>query len=132
MDDSKAAVIASARDPLGGKIRRGVFNSVAELEEAIRRLIRDHNGQAKPFVWTKTAEVIFEKLSRLPALCGRQRQHRRLCTWCENAQLDDAGAGLLRLRPHRRAKRHHLCRGTAIRYRVRARRADTDEFRHYD
>ena len=48
------------------KIRRGVFKSVADLEEAIRRYIRDHNGQAKPFVWTKTAEVIFEKLSRLP------------------------------------------------------------------
>ena len=50
------------------KIRRGVFKSVAELEEAIRIYIRDHNGQAKPFVWTKTAKVIFEKLSRLPAL----------------------------------------------------------------
>ena len=49
------------------KIRRGVFKSVAELEDAIRTYIRDHNGQAKPFVWTKTAEVIFEKLSRLPA-----------------------------------------------------------------
>ena len=45
----------------------GVFKSVADLEEAIRRYIREHNGQAKPFVWTKTAEVIFEKLSRLPA-----------------------------------------------------------------
>ena len=43
-----------------------MFKSVADLEEAIRRYIRDHNGQAKPFVWTKTAEVIFEKLSRLP------------------------------------------------------------------
>ena len=48
------------------KIRRGVFKSVAELENAIRTYIRDHNGQAKPFVWTKTAEVIFDKLSRLP------------------------------------------------------------------
>ena len=49
------------------KIRRGVFKSVAELEDAIRAYIRDHNGQAKPFVWTKTAEIIFGKLSRLPA-----------------------------------------------------------------
>jgi len=48
------------------KIRRGVFKSVAEREEAIHAYIRDHNGQAKPFAWTKTAEVIFEKLSRLP------------------------------------------------------------------
>jgi len=49
------------------KIRRGVFKSVSDLKESIRRYIRDHNGQAKPFVWTKAAEVIFEKLSRLPS-----------------------------------------------------------------
>lgn len=49
------------------KIRRGVFKSVADLEEAIRHYISNHNGQAKPFVWTKTANAIFDKLSRLPA-----------------------------------------------------------------
>lgn len=49
------------------RIRRGVFRSVADLEDAIRRYIREHNGQAKPFVWTKTAEAIFDKLDRLPA-----------------------------------------------------------------
>ena len=49
------------------RIRRGVFTSVAELEDAIRRYIQDHNRHAKPFVWTKTADEIFEKLSRLPA-----------------------------------------------------------------
>jgi len=49
------------------RIRRGVFRSVAELEDAIRRYIQDHNRQAKPFVWTKTADEIFAKLSRLPA-----------------------------------------------------------------
>ena len=48
------------------RIRRGVFKSVAELEDAIRRYIQDHNRQAKPFVWTKTADEIFAKLSRLP------------------------------------------------------------------
>jgi len=49
------------------RIRRGVFRSVAELEDAIRRYISDHNGHAKPFVWTKTAKEICEKLNRLPA-----------------------------------------------------------------
>ena len=49
------------------RIRRGVFKSVAELEDAIKRYIADHNRNAKPFVWTKTADEIFEKLSRLPA-----------------------------------------------------------------
>jgi transposase len=48
------------------RIRRGVFTSVAELEEAIRRYIQEHNRQAKPFVWTKTANQIFDKLSHLP------------------------------------------------------------------
>lgn len=49
------------------RIRRGVFTSVAELEDAIRRYIAHHNRQAKPFVWTKSADQILEKLSRLPA-----------------------------------------------------------------
>jgi len=48
------------------RIRRGVFKSVAELEEAIRRYIQDHNQRAKPFIWTKTADEIFAKLNRLP------------------------------------------------------------------
>ncbi len=49
------------------RIRRGVFKSIAELEDAIRRYIRDHNGHPKPFVWTKSAKEIFGKLKRLPA-----------------------------------------------------------------
>jgi transposase len=48
------------------QIRRGVFKSVAELEEAIRRYIREHNRSSKPFVWTKPADTIFSKLTRLP------------------------------------------------------------------
>jgi transposase len=49
------------------RIRRGVFTSVRELEDAIRKYIKEHNGQSKPFVWKKTAKTIFDKLSRLPA-----------------------------------------------------------------
>jgi len=48
-------------------IRRGVFRSVADLQHAIARYIRAHNKAAKPFVWTKPAEEILDKLSRLPA-----------------------------------------------------------------
>jgi transposase len=48
------------------QIRRGVFKSVADLEDAIRRYIREHNRSSKPFVWTKPANTIFSKLSRLP------------------------------------------------------------------
>ncbi|ADP69611.1 Integrase catalytic region [Rhodomicrobium vannielii ATCC 17100] len=47
------------------RIRRGVFKSVADLEDAIKRYIADHNRNAKPFVWTKTADEIFDKLNRL-------------------------------------------------------------------
>ena len=43
------------------RIRRGVFTSVAALEEAIRTYIREHNKTAKPFAWTKPAETILAK-----------------------------------------------------------------------
>jgi transposase len=49
------------------RIRRGVFKSVADLEDAIARYIREHNQSSKPFVWTKPADTILAKLSRLPA-----------------------------------------------------------------
>ena len=48
------------------RLKRGVFRSVADLEQAIARYIREHNGDPKPFVWTKPAKVIIGKLSRLP------------------------------------------------------------------
>jgi transposase len=46
------------------RIRRGVFTSVAELEEAIHDYLDRHNCDPKPFVWTKTADVILEKERR--------------------------------------------------------------------
>jgi hypothetical protein len=48
------------------QIRRGVFKSVADLEDAIHRYIREHNRSSKPFVWTKPAHTILAKLKRLP------------------------------------------------------------------
>jgi hypothetical protein len=48
-------------------IRRGVFKSVVDLQAAINRYIREHNQDPKPFVWTKSADSILDKLSRLPA-----------------------------------------------------------------
>jgi transposase len=49
------------------RIRRGVFRSVPDLQDAITRYIRDHNKAAKPFAWTKPADTILGKLARLPA-----------------------------------------------------------------
>jgi transposase len=48
------------------RIRRGVFKSVADLQHAIRRYINEHNRSSRPFVWTKPAEAIVAKISRLP------------------------------------------------------------------
>jgi transposase len=46
------------------RIRRGVFRSVAELEAAIMTYLENHNADPKPFVWTKSASQIFEKVAR--------------------------------------------------------------------
>ena len=48
------------------RIRRGAFQSVVDLQAAINRYIGEHNNDPKPFVWTKTADAIFDKLNRLP------------------------------------------------------------------
>jgi transposase len=49
------------------RIRRGVFRSVVDLQAAINRYISEHNDHPKPFVWTKPANTIIDKLKRLPA-----------------------------------------------------------------
>ena len=49
------------------RIRRGVFRSIADLQAAINAYLAEHNARPKPFVWTKSAEVILAKIDRLPA-----------------------------------------------------------------
>ena len=46
------------------RIRRGVFQSVPDLETAIRDYLDTHNADPKPFVWTKTANDILAKTAR--------------------------------------------------------------------
>ena len=46
-------------------IRRGSFRSTKELAEKIDQFVKSYNKSSKPFVWTATAESIFEKLERL-------------------------------------------------------------------
>ena len=46
------------------QIRRGAFKSVAELEAAITGYLDKHNAAPKPFVWTKAADVILDKVDR--------------------------------------------------------------------
>lgn len=46
------------------RIRRGVFKSVADLEEAIEDYLLRHNAAAKPYRWTKTATDILARERR--------------------------------------------------------------------
>ena len=46
------------------RIRRGVFTSVADLKSAIMDYLDHHNAQPKPFIWTKSAGEILEKVAR--------------------------------------------------------------------
>ena len=49
-------------------LHRGVFTSVKELQEELRRYIEAHNSEsAKPFVWKKSAEVILDAVERARA-----------------------------------------------------------------
>jgi len=50
------------------RIRRGVFRSVPELVAAIEEYIRMNNETPRPFVWTKKAEAILEKVARCKAV----------------------------------------------------------------
>jgi putative transposase len=46
-------------------IRRGSFQSTADLVKKIDRFIRTHNANSQPFIWTATADSILQKLARL-------------------------------------------------------------------
>ncbi len=50
------------------KLKRGVHRSVQALERDIRAWLADWNDHPKPFVWTKTADEILDKLA---AYCHR-------------------------------------------------------------
>jgi len=45
-------------------IRRGSFDSVGDLVDAIRRFIDGWNERCEPFVWTKDADTILAKAKR--------------------------------------------------------------------
>ncbi len=52
------------RDITTDRLRRGVFTSVPELIGAIDEYIAHHNTQPKPFIWTKSARDILQKVIR--------------------------------------------------------------------
>lgn len=55
------------RDITQKQIRRGVFHSVKELELAILAYLASYNKNPKPFVWTKSASDILQKVIRAKA-----------------------------------------------------------------
>jgi hypothetical protein len=61
-----AAHSGTDASPAQRRLRRETCRSVADLEKAISRYIREHKVASKPFVWTKPASIIFTKLSRCP------------------------------------------------------------------
>ena len=52
------------RDITTERLRRGVFASVPELVGAIDEYIAHHNTRPKPFIWTKSARDILQKVMR--------------------------------------------------------------------
>ena len=46
-------------------IRRGSFKSIGELICNIKKFVENYNKNAKPFMWTATADSIFAKITRL-------------------------------------------------------------------
>ena len=52
------------RDISENRLRRGVFTSVPELVSAIDEYVAHHNTKPKPFVWTKSARDILQKVIR--------------------------------------------------------------------
>ena len=52
------------RDLTTERLRRGVFTSVPELMTAINEYAAHHNVDPKPFIWTKSARDILQKVIR--------------------------------------------------------------------
>ena len=55
------------RDISENRLRRGVFKSVPELVTAIDEYVAHHNTDPKPFIWTKSARDILQKVIRANA-----------------------------------------------------------------
>ncbi|MDP1533840.1 MAG: IS630 family transposase [Rubrivivax sp.] len=63
------------RDITTERLRRGVFTSVPELEAAINEYVAHHNTEPKPFIWTKSARDILQKVIRANArLSSKQNE----------------------------------------------------------
>ena len=63
------------RDITTERLRRGAFTSMPELEAAINEYVAHHNNDPKPFIWTKSARDILQKVIRANArLSSKQNE----------------------------------------------------------
>jgi len=53
------------------QLRRGVFSSVKDLQESVMAFIEQHNKAPAPYIWTKSATDILEKVKR-----GREKLNK--------------------------------------------------------
>jgi transposase len=53
------------------QLKRGVFRSVKELEQSVMSFIDTHNAAPAPYIWTKSASDILEKVKR-----GREKLNK--------------------------------------------------------
>ena len=68
---SKAGLADWSAEPFAGR----VFTSVKDLRDAIRSFVKQHNkSSAKPFIWTKSATVILEKIGKVSKLKDHTNQ----------------------------------------------------------
>jgi transposase len=47
-----------------GRLKRGVFRSLVDLQAAINRFLAEHNQNPKPFVWTADPDRIIAAATR--------------------------------------------------------------------
>jgi hypothetical protein len=47
-----------------GRLQRGIFRSLVDLQAAINRYLGEHNCKPRPFVWTADPDGIIEKVNR--------------------------------------------------------------------
>lgn len=52
------------RDLSEHRLKRGIFKSVADLEEAVGSYVKHHNENPKPYIWTASATDILAKVKR--------------------------------------------------------------------
>ena len=55
------------------RIRRGTFNNVKQLQQAITDYIDEHNEEPKAFKWTAKADAILEKVRRARAVLDKMQ-----------------------------------------------------------